>query len=72
MAIAKNSHETHEKYLTPAATSCYWRRLFTSWASVQGFEPQLYKWDEATNKMVLRGIPFEAYALDAKNPMPAV
>lgn len=71
--IAQNNFETfHQRYLTPAATSCYWRRLITSWAGVQGFTPQLYKKDEVTGKDVLRGIPFEAYALDARHPMPDV
>lgn len=73
IAIARNSYQTfYERYLTPAATSCYWRRLFVAWASVQGFEPQLYEKDEKTGQTVLRGTPFEAYALDAEHPMPDV
>lgn len=73
MEIAQNSYETfYERYLTPAATSCYWRRLITAWASVQGFEPRLYNEDEGTGKAVLRGIPFEAYALDAFHPLPDI
>ncbi|KAH0019815.1 hypothetical protein KCU78_g6661, partial [Aureobasidium melanogenum] len=72
MAIAQNNYATfHERYLTTAATACYWRRLFTAWASVQGFEPQLYTTNDH-GKKVVRGIPFEAYALDAEHPMPDV
>ena len=70
--IADNNYKTfHERYLTTAATTCYWRRLFTSWASVQGFRPELYTTNDHGDK-VLRGIPFEAYALDAEHPMPDV
>ncbi|KAF2157642.1 hypothetical protein K461DRAFT_264518 [Myriangium duriaei CBS 260.36] len=73
IAIAQNSYNFFaRKYLTPAATSCYWRRLIRSWASVQGFRPQLYKQDPDTGKYVLRGIPFEAYAINAEKPMPVI
>ncbi|KAF2089478.1 hypothetical protein K490DRAFT_8484, partial [Saccharata proteae CBS 121410] len=34
-----------DRYLTPAAEACYWRRMFSSYASVQAFKPQLYKED---------------------------
>jgi protein glucosyltransferase len=72
MAIAQNNYDTfHERYLTTAATACYWRRMFTAWASVQGFRPQLYT-TNAKGEKVIRGIPFEAYALDAEHPMPEV
>ncbi|THV77933.1 hypothetical protein D6C97_05242 [Aureobasidium pullulans] len=70
MAIAQNNYATfHERYLTTAATACYWRRLFAAWASVQGFEPQLYE-TRADGEVAIRGIPFEAYALNAEKPMP--
>ncbi|KAF2260013.1 hypothetical protein CC78DRAFT_523927 [Lojkania enalia] len=60
--IAKNSYETFaRRYLTPAAITCYWRRLFWSWASVQGFEPQLY-YTEKSGKRVMRGTPWTAFA----------
>ncbi|KAF1839580.1 hypothetical protein BDW02DRAFT_972 [Decorospora gaudefroyi] len=67
--IAKNSYETFtRRYLTPAAVTCYWRRLFWSWASVQGYEPQLYAPDKAGN-MVMRGTPWTAFAANwPKNP----
>ncbi|KEQ90079.1 hypothetical protein M438DRAFT_331028 [Aureobasidium pullulans EXF-150] len=70
MAIALNNYATfHERYLTTAATAYYWRRLFAAWASVQGFKPQLYE-TRADGEVVIRGIPFEAYALNAEKPMP--
>ncbi|KAJ4330819.1 hypothetical protein N0V87_009675 [Didymella glomerata] len=60
--IAKNSYETFaRRYLTPAAVTCYWRRLFWTWSSVQGYEPQLYTKDGQGN-MVMRGTPWTAFA----------
>ncbi|KAH4193457.1 hypothetical protein HBH70_212410 [Parastagonospora nodorum] len=60
--IARNSYETFaRRYLTPAAITCYWRRMFTSWASVQGYEPQLYAPD-AQGNMVMRATPWTAFA----------
>jgi hypothetical protein len=60
--IARNSHETFaRRYLTPAAVTCYWRRLFWTWASVQGSEPQLYTRDKRGTK-VMRGTPWTAFA----------
>lgn len=65
------------RYLTPAAVrlrspnelrransaqvTCYWRRLFWTWASVQGYEPQLYTQDKEGN-MVMRATPWTAFA----------
>ncbi|OAK99855.1 hypothetical protein IQ06DRAFT_326578 [Phaeosphaeriaceae sp. SRC1lsM3a] len=60
--IAKNSYNTFaRRYLTPAAVTCYWRRMFWSWASVQGYEPQLYAPDKQGN-MVMRATPWTAFA----------
>jgi len=70
MTIAPNNYATfHERYLTTAATAYYWRRFFAAWASVQGFKPQLYE-TRADGEVVIRGIPFEAYALNAEKSMP--
>lgn len=41
--------------------TCYWRRMFISWASVQGYEPQLYAPD-AQGNMVMRATPWTAFA----------
>ncbi|KAF2105982.1 glycosyl transferase family 90-domain-containing protein [Lophiotrema nucula] len=60
--IARNSYNIFaRKYLTPAAVTCYWRHLFWSWSSVQGFEPQLYTRDELNNP-IMRGTPWTAFA----------
>lgn len=31
-----------DRYLTPAAQACYWRRLFNAWRGVMGFEAELW------------------------------
>ncbi|KAF2714065.1 hypothetical protein K504DRAFT_371475 [Pleomassaria siparia CBS 279.74] len=60
--IANNSYETFaRRYLTPAAVTCYWRRLFWTWSSVQGFKPELYTRDSKGNK-VMRATPWTAFA----------
>ena len=35
-----------DRYLTPAAQACYWRRLFVAWKSVMGFEAELWFEDD--------------------------
>jgi hypothetical protein len=58
--IAENSVKTfRDRYLTPAAEACYWRRLIEGWASVS-FEPHFFA-DEQKNKW--RGVPFESFVL---------
>ena len=47
-----------ERYLTPAAEACYWRKLIQGYASVS-FEPELYEADGRT----LRGVPYESFTL---------
>jgi hypothetical protein len=43
MTIAGNARSTfRERYLTPAATACYWRSLIRGWSTVQGFTPELW------------------------------
>jgi hypothetical protein len=63
-AIAKRSATVfRDRYLTPAAQACYWRRLFQAWATVS-FEPQLYrtiKDDLGKVRRKSRGIPFETF-----------
>lgn len=54
--IADNSVAMfRDKYLTPAAQACYWRKMFRTWSEVS-FEPEL---SEDYGKP--RGIPFETY-----------
>lgn len=57
--IADNSVRTlRDRYMTPAAEACYWRRLIRGYASVS-FEPDFYEKDNKT----LRGTPFSSVAL---------
>lgn len=67
--VADNSVETfRERYLTPAASACYWRKLFHEWANVS-FEPEFYREVEVLDKVSgktrkerqWRGVPFESY-----------
>jgi hypothetical protein len=62
--IAHNSASVfRDRYLTPAAQACYWRKLFNAWASVS-FEPQPYTMEKDLNgqiKRKSRGTPFESY-----------
>lgn len=62
--IAENSVKTfRDRYLTPAAEACYWRRLIRAWASVCDFEPKLYN---HTERRSYRGVPFESFVLTGK------
>ncbi|KIW08853.1 uncharacterized protein PV09_00778 [Verruconis gallopava] len=69
--IAKRSAAVfRDRYLTPAAQACYWRRLFKAWASVS-FEPQQYitikdKLGKVRRKS--RGTPFETFVADLVMP----
>ena len=59
--IADNSVETfREQYLTPAAQTCYWRKLIRAWASIS-FEPR--RRDSIGN---LRGVAFEDFILERR------
>jgi hypothetical protein len=61
-AIADRSVKLfRERYLTPAAEACYWRKLFKGWAAVS-FEPQF---THPTNGS-WRGLPAESYLLMRK------
>lgn len=59
--IAYNNVATfRDRYLTPAAEACYWRRLIAEWAA-HGFEPDFYK--DAGRSPEWRGVPYESFAL---------
>ncbi|KAJ5183851.1 hypothetical protein N7492_001467 [Penicillium capsulatum] len=61
--IAENAVRTfRDRYLTPAAESCYWRHLIRQYASVSDFEPVLFSTDR-NGKKVARGVPFETWLL---------
>jgi hypothetical protein len=56
--IADNSvHTFRNRYLTPAAEACYWRKLINAYASVS-FEPSLLASDGSQ-----RAVPFESFTL---------
>jgi hypothetical protein len=59
-AIAQASAETfRDRYLTPAAQTCYWRRLITEWANVS-FVPD--EWVIVNKSMHNGGVlPFETF-----------
>ncbi|EAW14241.1 DUF821 domain protein [Aspergillus clavatus NRRL 1] len=61
--IADNAVRTfRDRYLTPAAESCYWRQLIRQYAASCDFEPVL---EELTKDGTIRtrGIPFETWIL---------
>ncbi|KAJ4358143.1 uncharacterized protein N0V89_002722 [Didymosphaeria variabile] len=58
-SIAKNSQKTfRNRYLTPAAQACYWRKLFRAWEEVS-FRPEPF--ETVNGRARLRGIPFETF-----------
>jgi hypothetical protein len=65
--IAENSAKVfRDRYLTPAAQACYWRKLFNAWASVS-FTPELYntiKGHDGKMRKQIRGTTFETYVSD--------
>jgi hypothetical protein len=60
--IADNGVRTfRDRYLSPAAEACYWRRLVRSWSSVANFTPEFFS--DGDRKQTWRGVPFESFAL---------
>ncbi|KAJ5937509.1 hypothetical protein N7454_003851 [Penicillium verhagenii] len=61
--IADNAVRTfRDRYLTPAAESCYWRHLVRQYALVSDFKPVLFSTDRDGKKSP-RGVPFETWLL---------
>ena len=61
--IADNAVRTfRDRYLTPAAESCYWRHLVRQYAAGCDFEPILFSTDRDGRKSP-RGVPFETWLL---------
>jgi hypothetical protein len=57
--IAERTKEVfRDRYITPAATACYWRRLMRTWSEV-AFEPEVV--DKKRGGGRLRGISFEEF-----------
>ncbi|KAI1134691.1 glycosyl transferase family 90-domain-containing protein [Hypoxylon sp. FL0543] len=50
-----------DRYLTPAAEACYWRRMIRNWRAVMDFEPRRYETKEDGTK-VRRGVSWERFA----------
>ena len=68
--IAKNSVKLfREHYLTPAAETCYWRKLIRGWATVS-FEPEFYNKTKSGEGKRWRGLPVESYFLERKIDWP--
>ncbi|KAL3467351.1 glycosyl transferase family 90-domain-containing protein [Aspergillus heterothallicus] len=62
--IAENAVRTfRERYLTPAAESCYWRYLITRYAGASGFEPVLESLKKGGKERVKRGVHFDTWVL---------
>ncbi|KAL2866483.1 DUF821 domain protein [Aspergillus lucknowensis] len=60
--IADNAVRTfRDRYLTPAAESCYWRYLIRKYAASCEFEPVLY--EVRRGERVARGVHFESWVL---------
>ncbi|KAF2454194.1 glycosyl transferase family 90-domain-containing protein [Lineolata rhizophorae] len=61
--IARRSYDLFgRRYHTPAAVSCYLRRLFAGWSQVQGFDVQ-FTTNSSTGEEVPRGLPYEAFSV---------
>jgi hypothetical protein len=72
--IAQNSVNTfRDRYLTPAAQACYWRRMFRAWRSVS-FEPELYETisskADGKKRRVIRGQAYESFVSKLRLPKP--
>ncbi|KAI9797620.1 MAG: hypothetical protein M1833_005403 [Piccolia ochrophora] len=62
--IADNSVKVfRERYLTPAAESCYWRKLIRAWRSVS-YEPEVYEMIGGERRQ--RGVSAEDWLLERR------
>ncbi|KIV83011.1 hypothetical protein PV11_05072 [Exophiala sideris] len=52
-----------ERYLTPAAEVCYWRKLIHGWSRVS-FEPEFFT--VVDGKRIWRGLPIESFLLEQR------
>jgi hypothetical protein len=61
--VANNAVRTfRDRYLTPAAESCYWRYLVREYGRASGFEPVLE--ETKKGKRVKRGVLFDTWILE--------
>jgi len=65
--VARNSAAVfRDRYLTPAAQACYWRRLIREWRSVS-FEPAMFetvRGKDGRSRKKARGLAFETYVAE--------
>ncbi|KAI1775889.1 glycosyl transferase family 90-domain-containing protein [Hypoxylon cercidicola] len=54
-----------DRYLTPAAEACYWRRMIHNWRAVMDFEPRRYETKKDGTK-VRRGVSWERFSFRQK------
>ncbi|KAI1609289.1 glycosyl transferase family 90-domain-containing protein [Exophiala viscosa] len=60
---SRNVKVFRERYLTPAAEVCYWRKLIHGWSRVS-FEPEFFT--VVDGKRVWRGLPIESFLLEKR------
>ncbi|EKG13715.1 Lipopolysaccharide-modifying protein [Macrophomina phaseolina MS6] len=69
--IANNSVNTfRDRYMTPAAEACYWRRLIRNYADTLAFKPEVYAKSEDQNDSGVRkyrGVDWELVAVPDPN-----
>ena len=65
--IANESKRTfRDRYLTPAAEACYYRRMYKEWANLQKFEPELWtikKDEDGKSIKARRGRSYEEWEM---------
>ena len=65
--IAEESKKAfRDRYLTPAAEACYYRRMYRVWSELQKWEPKLWmdkKDEDGKWKKVRRGRSYEAWEM---------
>lgn len=62
---AESTRVFRDRYLTPAAEACYWRKMMHTWKSAMAFEPKKYE-TFANGTRVRRGVSWERFAFRQK------
>lgn len=63
---AESTRLFRDRYLTPAAEACYWRKMFRNWRQVMALEPRKYDTFEDGTR-VRRGVSWERFAFRQKH-----
>ncbi|KAL9079293.1 MAG: hypothetical protein Q9157_001816 [Trypethelium eluteriae] len=69
---AEGARVFRDRYLTPAAEACYWRKLVREYAKAQSWEPQLYKNvtnEDGTMQLKRRGVSWERFVFRPPKPL---